>query len=211
MSQEDTAQAAETGPNESKALDSKQVEQPSTPPKDNASDEVAELRKQLEQQNMRANQLANQLEEKRKAEEAAEAKKLEEKEEFKTLYEQEREARLKLEQEAEEKARKAEINSKKSEVLAEFPQDVKELAEEFGYELTNTDDATVEAYKSKLLKVQEKISQGQEVSPNNPAGPTKAPIPEGNDLKMALKNPQTFDEIIAAKFPGIQQMTRPKQ
>lgn len=207
MSTEDTGITPETGA-DNKALNS-ETPTPSNPPKeDNAlQTEVERLRKEREQIEMERNMLRKKLDAEEKAKAETAAKELVEKEEFKTLYEQEREARLALEQEAEEKARRAEVNSKKAEILAEFPQDVKELAEEFGYELADADDATVEAFKSKLLKVQEKISQGQEVGPNNPSGPKKAPIPEGNDLKMALKNPQSFDDIIAAKYPGIQQMT----
>jgi hypothetical protein len=211
MSTEDTGITPETGA-DNKALDSATPPQGTPPKEDNAlQTEVERLRKEREQIEMERNMLRKKLEAEEKAKAETAAKELEEKEEFKTLYEQEKEARLALEQEAEEKARKAEVNSKKAEVLAEFPQDVKELADEFGYELIATDDETVAAYKAKLLKVQEKISQGQAVGPNNPSGPKKAPVPEGDDLKLALKDPKTFDEIIAAKFPGIQQMTRKQQ
>jgi hypothetical protein len=66
-------------------------------------------------------------------------------------------------------------------------------------------------YLPKLYKVQEKISNGQTVTPNNPTAPKASPVPEGDDLKRALKDPKSFDEIIAAKFPGIQQMTKPQE
>lgn len=210
MSEQDTTPTGvETGaPKE--ALESKQPAD--NPTQDNVSQEVAELRKRLEQQEMRNNQLNNQLEEKRKAEEAAKAKQLEEQQEFKTLYEQEREAREKLLREHEERELQNAIASKKSEVLAEFPQDVQDLANEFGYSLTDTDEETVKAFKSKLEKVQERWSKGQEVTPNNPPAKSDKPvIPEGNDLKLALKDPKSFDAIIDAKFPGIAAMRTPRQ
>ena len=210
MSQEDTTpNGVETGPNESKALESKQVEQVSNPQEGKADNEVAELRKQIEQQTMRNNQLANELE-KQKAEEAAKQKQLEEQEEYKTLYEQEREAREKIEREAEERQTQAQITQKKTELLQEFPQDVQDLADEFGYTLADTDEETVKAFKSKLAKVQERWSKGQEVSPNNPPAKSNAPsMPVGDDLKIALKDSKSFDEIISAKFPGIAAMKTP--
>jgi len=209
MTKEDTGVKPETNPDE-KALDSEK--QPSNPIQDNAGqDEVARLRKEREQLEMERNMLRNKLEAEEQAKAKAKEAELKEQERFKELYEKERQEREKLENDVATREEQANILQAKTTALADFPDDVKEIAEELGYELSAADDSTVEAYKAKLSNIQKKLSDKQVVSPNNPGEPKKAPLPTGDELKIALKSPQSFDELIDAKFPGIAAMKTPQK
>lgn len=210
MSTEDTGIAPETvADNKALNTDNKPVVTPAEG--NDLQSEVERLRKEREQIEMERNLLRKKLEAEEKAKAEAEAKQLEEQQEFKTLYEQEKERREAIEREQADKEEKQALAEAKATVLAEFSTEVRELADELGFELTANDDDSVAAFKDKLGKLQAKTSSEAKVTPNNPSGPKAPDMPTGDELKIALKNPQTFDEIIAAKFPGIQQMTTPKR
>ena len=151
--------------------------------KDN-TEEVERLRKQAEQAEMRANQLANQLKAKEEAEAAQKQKELEENNEFKSLYEQERAKREELESERASEEQKREINIASQNLLKEYSDDVKQLADDAGISLQGTSDEEVAAFKSTLDKFQARLGK-QSVSPNNPVTPTPSqPEPTGEDLRM---------------------------
>lgn len=188
---EDTAKAetvvSETPKNEAPA--------PETPVVEKATDaEVERLRKQAEQAEMRANQLQNQLKAKEEAEAEAARKKLEENQEFKTLAEQERARREELEAKIEAEERAKELASQKAEVLKDFPDEVKGLAEDAGIELTDTSDEAVAAFKERLDKVSKRVNV--KVAPNNPG---VLPQKSANDftreeLRQILNDPVKRDE-----------------
>jgi len=173
---------------------------PVTPEPDNTggSEQVKdELQKQ-----MRANQLANErireLEAKVAAREKAEAeaatKELEEKEEYKTLLEQERAKREELEREKEAEAKAKELAATKAELLKDYPDEIKGLAEDAGVELTDTTDEATNSFKERLDKIAKRV-QVSEVTPNNPGVPStptgKLSPQEWHDL---LKDPVKLDE-----------------
>lgn len=207
MSTDDTAQQAETGA-DTKALNNNS-NQAGAQAIDNA--ELERLRKEAEQAKMRANQLENQLKAKQEAEEAEKAKQLAEQNEFKTLYEQERAKSEELRKQQEEKERQAELDRAKTEALNSVSQEAQTLASELGITLTSADEDAVEAFKAKLAKVQERISSEAKITPNNPGSPRKPDVPEGEELRFAVQTPQGFEEVIAAKFPGIAAMRTPKK
>jgi len=208
MSTEDTGVKPETGA-DNKALNSN-TNQQDTQQGNDLQTEVEKLRKEREQIEMERNLLRKKLEAEEKAKAEAEAKQLEEQQEFKTLYEQEKQRREQIEREQAEKEEKLSLASAKETALSEFSPEVRELAQELGFELTSADDDAVEAFKGKLSKVQERISSEQKVTPNNPSSPRKPGMPTGDDLRVALKDPQSFDEIVA-NMPGIAGMMTPKK
>lgn len=185
--------------------------QPQAPTSGNASDTAVEqLRKEKEQAEMRANQLANQLKTREEADAAAAAKKLEEQNEFKTLFEQEKAKRQALEAEQAEKARTKELADAKAEVLADYSDEVKALAEETGMTLADTDDASKAAFKEKLDKIDKRVSTNSKVTPNNPGTPNRTTELSPDQLRADLQDEQKFQEIIAQR-PGLAMMMKPQR
>lgn len=179
----------------------------STPPVVNADDSAVErLQKQLEQERMEKNMLRNKLEAEEKAKAAAEAKQLEEKQEYKTLYEQEREKREESERLRESTEKEIALKSKSEEVLAEYTPEVKELAKDLNVGLDDITDDSVVEFKKKLDSVQAKISVSS-VSPNNPApkAQPKASIANADGIIEAPLQDNRFDEL-AKSMPGISSM-----
>lgn len=177
----------------------------------NASDSAVEqLRKEKEQAEMRANQLANQLKAKEEAEAAAKAKELEEQNQFKDLYEQEKAKREQIESEREAEERRKELKKAETGVLAEYPEEVKALVEETGMTLDSTDEEAIAAFKEKVENINKRVGATGKVGHNNPNRPNEAPVPTGDDLKLALKDPNAFAEIVS-KRPGIAVMMSPKR
>lgn len=182
---------------------------PTTPPVEDKSaveGEVAKLRKENEQITMRANQLTNENEAIKKAEADRKAKELEQQNEFKTLYEQEKEKREEAERLREEETLSAEIKAKTTEVLADYSDSVKELTKEAGLVLADTDDATIEAFKAKLDKFQGMVGTAK-VTPNNPSAPsgTKVSIENAEGIVEKPLTGARFDEY-AKGMPGIASM-----
>lgn len=186
------------------------VTPPATTPVVNAVDltEVERLRKEAEQARMRANQLEKEKEARDKADEEARLKRLEEENQYKELYEQEKAKREGLETEAEKKQREAEVAETKQKILGDYSDAVKQEAEEFGFDLTTTDEADVEAFKDKLEKINKRLDS--KVSPNNPGTPTPQETLSGDALRDALHDDAKFHELVTKKFPGIKSMTNEK-
>lgn len=170
---------------------------------------VEELRKQLAQQEMRANQLANQLKAEQDAKDAEKAKELEEQNQFKSLYEQEKTKREAIEAEAEEKEKQAELKKVKQEVLGEYSEEVKALAEEAGMDLTSSDETTVNSFKEKLEKINTRLGTAK-VSANNPKSADAPADLSVDDLRETLRDDNAFHELVTKKFPGINSMTKQK-
>lgn len=179
---------------------------PTTVPTVNTEDAVAALRKEKEQAEMRANQLANQLKEKEEAEAAAKAKSLEEQNEFKTLYEQSEEKRKALEAENEAREARKVLRKAEREVLEGYSDEVKALAKEVGLELTQDDDESRTAFKEKLDKISGRVGT-QNVGANNPNPNPNQPKLEGDDLKLALKDPAKTAELLG-QLPTVQRFAK---
>lgn len=186
---------------------------PPAAPVANAPDpaEVEALRKSLEQQQLRTRQLENEKAAADKAAEDAKAKELEKQNEFKTLYETSEAKRKELENEKELNTKKAEVKTESDKVLADYSPEVRKLAETTGLSLTDTDAATVEAFKAKLEEVKGMVGPAK-VTPNNPNTPT----PEGPSVADAdgvIKTPLSRDseklDSIFASMPGISGMMSP--
>lgn len=187
--------------------------QPPAPIQGNASDGVGEaekLRKELEQARMRENQLLNEKKAADEAKAAADAKTLEEQNEFKTLYEQEKAKREAIESEKQADERRTELEKAKAEVLADYSDEVKALAEEAGMSLTDTDEDAKAAFKEKLDKVQKLVGATGKVTPDNPRTPSGQPELSQDEMRVALKNEQSFQEIIS-KRPGLAMMMSKRQ
>lgn len=179
---------------------------PTVKTEDNA---VEELKKQLQQQEMRANQLANQLKSKEEAEAKAKEKELAEQNQYKDLFEQERAKREALEAEQQEKERQAALEATKAETLSGFSDDVKKAADELGIALLDTDEASVEAYKQKLSVLAPKVSQESKVTPNNPSNINPSQVDLSPDqLRETLDSDEAFHNLVVKKFPGIAGMTK---
>lgn len=179
---------------------------PTVKAEDNA---VEELKKQLQQQEMRANQLANQLKAKDEADAKAKEKELEEQNQYKDLFEQERAKREALETEQQEKERQAALEASKADALSGFSDEVKKAADELGIALLDTDEASVEAYKNKLSVLSPKVSEETEVTPNNPnpSSPSQVDLsPE--QLRETMDSDEAFHNLVVKKFPGIAGMTK---
>lgn len=183
---------------------------PPVPPTVKAEDNaVEELKKQLQQQEMRANQLANQLKSKEEAEAKAKEKELAEQNQYKDLFEQERAKREALEAEQQEKERQAALEATKAETLSGFSDDVKKAADELGIALLDTDEASVEAYKQKLSVLAPKVSQESKVTPNNPSNINPSQVDLSPDqLRETLDSDEAFHNLVVKKFPGIAGMTK---
>ena len=160
---------------------------------------VEELRKQLEQERMRANQLANKLQAEEDAKAAAKQKELEEQSEFKTLFEQEKAKREELEAEKLRQETQRQIDEAKAQIVSDYSDDVKALADDAGITLQGTSEDEVAAFKSTLDKFQVRLGK-QSVSPNNPgnASPKEAE-PTGEELRKILNDPKLRDEYYRKK------------
>ena len=134
----------------------------------NAGTVDAELaKKEAEKARMEANMLRNKLAEIEKAEASRRAKELEEQNEYKTLYEQEKAERERLIFEREEAERKALLQAEQVNVLAAFPEEVREIAIDAGITLADTSEEAISELKTKLNKISEKIGNTAKVTPNN--------------------------------------------
>lgn len=134
----------------------------------NASAIDAEMaKKEAEKARMEANMLRNKLAEIEKAEADRRAKELEEQNEFKTLYEQEKAERERLIYEKEQSERKALLQGEQAQVLAAYPAEVREIAEEAGISLTDATEEAKAILKTKLDKIAEKIGTVNRITPNN--------------------------------------------
>lgn len=187
------------------------VTTPTVTPEVKSNDsEVEKLRKEKEQAEMRANQLANQLKAEQDAKAAQEAKELEEQNQYKELYEQEKAKREEFETEAETRERQTEIAKAKKEVLGEYDDEVRTLVEEVGIDLTDADEATVEAFKEKVEKISKRVATSK-VGGNNQPTVTGKPELSGDELKTALKDDKAFHDIVTSKYPGIASMTNQRK
>lgn len=170
--------------------------------------EVERLRKEAEQATMRANQLANQLKAREDAEAAAKAKELEESNQFKTLYEQEKAKREAAEAAQADALKQATLKAKAEEVFAEFPAEVKTLAQETGLTLADVEEDAVAAFKAKLEKVGSLIKQPK-VTANNPGNattPTAQQPANPEEMKTMLNDPKRFEEYLRKNTSGIASM-----
>lgn len=180
-----------------------------TPPVEKTVDnsELEAARKKAEQAEMRANQLANKLEAIEKAEADSKAKELEEQNKFKDLYEQEKTKREQIESEKEAAERKAEIKTKSDELFKDYPDSVKELADDTGLTLADTDEDTVAAFKDKLDRIKSKVAN-QKVTPNNPGTPAPQTDVSSQDMHDIMADPKKFEEYVRKNTKGIASMTR---
>lgn len=179
---------------------------PQTPAVDPA---VEELRKKAEQAEMRANQLQNQLKAKEEAEQAAKDKELEEQNQYKDLYEQEKAKREEVEAERAKAEKEAALKAESEKLFADYPAQVKEIAEVTGLTLVDTDDASIAAFKVKLDKLKPQVSGGT-VTPNNPGTPTPVQEISNQDLAEIMKDPAKFQEYLQKNSKGMASMIRPK-
>lgn len=184
---------------------------PVTPPvedKKQDNSEVERLRKEAEQATMRANQLANQLKAKEDAEAAAEAKELEEQNKFKDLYEQEKAKRLEVESAQEKQEKDAAIKVESDKLFAEYPEQVKALADEAGMSLSDTDEEAVATLKAKLDKISGLVA-APKVTANNPGSPSPKIDLSPQELHETLNDPAKFEAFVKKNFKGITSMTAP--
>jgi hypothetical protein len=182
---------------------------PTETPQEKPVDPAVEAeRKRAEQAEMRANQLANQLKAKEDAEAAAKAKELEDQNKFKDLYEQEKAKREKAESDKEEADRQAAIKAKTDELFKDYPEAVRELADDTGLSLSDTDEDTVEVFKAKLDKINSKVSNDQKVTPNNPGTPSPKTVTSPQEMHEMMKDPAKFEEYIKKNSKGMASMTR---
>lgn len=182
----------------------------SAPVTDNASAaEVERLRKEQEQKDIRIRQLENEAKARTQADEEARNKKLEQDQEYKTLLEQERAKRKALEDEADEREAKTELSKAKAEAIKDFSEDVQKQAEDLGIDLTNADEAAVEAYKAKLTKLNDSFATNGKVTPNN--GQQRNPKYDQHEVLQAHAKGDVgaFDQALA-QIPWIAENT-PKQ
>ena len=159
----------------------------SAPTTDNASAaEVERLRLEREKQDFRIKQLENEKIARDKADQEAADKKLEEQSEYKTLLEQERERRLALEKDAEEREARAELSKAKAEASKKFPEEVQKQAEDLGINLASTDEAAINAYVEKLTKLDNSFGGNGGVRPNN--GQVRNPKYDQHEVLQAHAN-----------------------
>lgn len=201
-----------TNPVETADTSKNEVTNPTPAPAPKVEDNaVEELRKKLEQQEMRANQLANQLKAKEEAEAKAKEKELEEQNQYKDLFEQEKAKREALETQQETEKRQAELEKAKAETLAGFSDDVKQAAEKLGLTLLDTDESSVEAFKEKLAVLQGESSDQSPVTPNNPNPTTQKVDLTPDQIRESLagdKTGQVFHDLVTKNYPGIAAMTK---
>lgn len=179
---------------------------PAVPPVKTDDGELEKARKEAEQATLRANQLANELKEKDAAEAARKAKELEEQSEYKTLYEQEKEKREAAEAASAAETKKSALKEASDKVFADYPAEVRELAEETGMQLSDSDEAAIDSFKQKLDKIKAKLPNAS-VGPNNPK-PKEGAKPSMENSDGVIEAPVTgnkFDELVS-KMPGIASM-----
>ncbi len=172
--------------------------------------EVEAARKRAEQAEMQANMLRNQLAAKEKAEAESKARELEEQNQFKTLYETEKSKREAIEAAQAEAERRAALKAESEKVLSEYPDAVKALAEKTGLSLSDTDEASVAAFKAKLEDVRGIIKEPK-VTANNPGTVTQSTELSSMDINALMKNPQKFEEYLKKNTKGISSMMRPME
>lgn len=208
----DTPKEGETGTNPVKEEELKNEQANQGKPKETEvkteDTAVEELRKKLEQQEMRANQLANKLKAKEEAEEEATRKQLEQKEEFKSLYEQEQAKREELERTIEEEKKKKSLEKVSEGIFSEYSEDVRALADEVGLTLTDDSEEAQQLLKDKLDKINSKVVKTSEPKPNNPNPGQKTVTLDEGEIREALRSDEGFDELVRRRFPGISSMTK---
>lgn len=182
-----------------------------TPEEKRPDPQVAEVLKRAEQAEMRANQLANQLKAKEDAEREARERELEEQNKFKELYDQEKARREQLESEKERAEHDAEIKAKSDEIYKDYPDSVREIAEEADLKLPDTDEDSIEVFKNKLDNFKAKLGNPK-INPNNPGEPS----PKPKDFNPAIykdlaKNPKKLEEYWAKHSPVMAQMIKPAE
>lgn len=140
----------------------------------NLEHELVELRKKAEQAEMRARQLENEKQERVKQEELARQKQLEEQNEYRTLYEREKAAREAIEIDREEKETRAKLSLVQEKIFAEYPQEVKEIAEATGISLVSDDQTSIDSVKAKLELIKGKLGNNTStrIAGNNGLGET---------------------------------------
>jgi hypothetical protein len=185
------------------------VQPPATPAMDKPAEdsEVEKLRKQLLQEQMEKNQLRNKLEAEEKAKAEAAAKELEEQNKYKDLWEQSQAKLTEIETAKEKEEREAALKAESDKLFAEYPEQVKVLAEEAGMSLSDTDEATVAAFKAKLDKVSGLVAQPK-VTPNNPGNPATKTDMSQDDLRAIMRDPARFEKYVKENFKGIASLTR---
>lgn len=172
---------------------------------------VEQLKKELEQQKMRANQLENEKKAREEAEAKKKAEELEEQNQFKSLYEQEKTKREEIEREREAEEQKKELEKARSDVLKDYSDEVKALADEVGLDLTSADEAAVNSFKEKLDKINTRVANTGRVGPNNQQNQFGGEELSGDELREALQDENKFHEIMVKKFPGIAAMTNQRK
>lgn len=153
------------------------------------SSEVEKLRaelKEAQQKAMRVNQVENELARLREAEEKRRQAELEEQNQYKELFEQEKARREAIEKEREAEEQRKKLEKARAEVLADFSDEVKELAEEAGLTLTSADEDARKALREKLERIQQKLGVNGRVTPNNPNTSTVGASQE--ELLKRVKN-----------------------
>lgn len=191
-----------------------------TDPKTNATPTVTQpsavdaqlekLRKEAEQATMRANQLANQLKAKEDAEAAAKAAELAEQNKFKDLYEQEKAKRLEVETAQAEAERKSLLKEASDKLFAQYPEQVKSLAEKTGMTLTSADEDDVAAFKARLDEVSTLVKQPK-VTANNPGERSTVTEMAPMDLHAIANDPKKFEEYLKKNNPGVASMMKPAE
>lgn len=157
--------------------------------------ELIAANKRAEQAEMRARQLENEKKDREKLDEVARQKQLEDNEEFKTLYEREKEARERLEAERQDEDTRKTIQSAKAEIFAGYSPEVIELAEATGIDLYDESDASQEAFKAKLDIITSKIpTTTKTVHGSNPS-PTAPALTD--DTKVLLNRLRYDDRSIS--------------
>jgi hypothetical protein len=175
--------------------------------------EVERLRKEVEQTNFRNRQLENEKAAAEKAEAARKAKELEDNEQFKTLYETEKERGDRLEREKADADKKAEVRAEADKLLGEYAPEVRKLASDIGLNLADTDDASKKVFTDKLEALNAPFG-GKKVQPNNP--PERKPDApsfgnaEGVIEAPLAETPDKFDELVK-NMPGIASMMGPTE
>lgn len=172
--------------------------------------QLERLRKEAEQATMRANQLANQLKAKEEAEAAAKAAELEEQNKFKDLYEQEKAKRLAVETAQAEAERKASLKEAADKLFAQYPEQVKSLAEKTGMTLTGADEDDIAAFKARLDEVNSLVKQPK-VTANNPGERSATTEMTPMDTHAMLNDPKKFEEYLKKNNPGISAMMKPAE
>lgn len=154
--------------------------------------EVERLRKQLQQEQMRANQLQNKLSSVDEEKAAAAQAELEAKEEYKTLYEQERAKREEVERERQAAEQAKALTDAQSNVLADYSDEVKDTAKKLGLNLSDVSEEALNEFKGKLDTLQSQASNHR-VTANNPSAITGKKEYSKEELSVILNDPTQRD------------------